>query len=141
MIAIVLFGIAGAVAWAQDAERMAVKSDIANIRSGPGVKFELLWQVEKYHPILVLEKKEGWYRFKDFEGDEGWIHKTLVDKTETVIVRVRRCNIRSGPGTQYDIAFAVDKGIPFKVLKKEGRWLNVQHADSDTGWIFNSLVW
>ena len=120
---------------------MAVKSDIANIRSGPGVKFELLWQVEKYHPILVLEKKEGWYRFKDFEGDEGWIHETLVDKTETVIVRVRRCNIRSGPGTQYDIAFAVDKGIPFKVLKKEGRWLNVQHADGDTGWIFNSLVW
>lgn len=45
------------VAGASAAQRMAVKNDIANIRSGPDVKSELLWQIEKYHPVLVLEKK------------------------------------------------------------------------------------
>ena len=123
------------------AERMAVKADIANIRSGPGLTYDLLWQIEKYHPLQVVQKKDGWFRFKDFEGDEGWIHQTLVDTTPTVIVRVNRCNLRSGPGTQHDIAFTVDKGIPFKVLKTDGRWLQVQHADGDTGWLFNALIW
>ena len=120
---------------------MAVKSDTANIRSGPSVTFDLLWQIEKYHPILVVEKKGAWYRFKDFEGDEGWIHESLVDKTDTVIVKVAQCNVRTGPGTKYDVAFSAGKGIPFKVLKKEGHWIQVQHADGDGGWIYDSLVW
>jgi len=123
------------------AERMAVKSDVANIRSGPGVEHEILWQIEKYHPLLILEAKGEWYRFKDFEGDEGWIHQPLVDKTEAVIVKVNRANIRTGPGTQYDIAFSADKGIPFKVLQKKDRWIQVQHADGDGGWVFAPLVW
>ena len=132
---------AGAAAVAAASERMAVKADTANIRSGPGVKYDLLWQIEKYHPLQIVEKKGRWYRFKDFEGDEGWIHETLVDKTRTVIVKADNCNVRSGPGTQYDVAFTVSKGIPFKVLETKGRWLKVQHADGDIGWIFNSLVW
>jgi SH3-like domain-containing protein len=123
------------------AERMAVKEDIANIRSGPGANYELLWQIEKYHPVLIVEKKGDWYRFKDFEGDEGWIHASLLDKTPTVIVRVRRCNVRSGPSTDQEIAFTVDRGIPFKVLQKKDRWLEVEHADGDKGWLFETLVW
>jgi len=123
------------------AERMAAKDDIANIRSGPGTQYELLWQIEKYHPVLVVEKRGVWYRFKDFEGDEGWIHASLLDKTRTVIVRVRRCNVRTGPSTDAEIAFTVDRGIPFKVLQKKGRWFEVEHADGDKGWIFETLVW
>ena len=122
-------------------ERVAVKGAVANIRAKPSTQSDTLWQVEKYHPLLIINKKGAWYRFKDFEGDEGWIHKSLVDKTATVIVRVRRANIRNGPGTKHDLIFDADKGTPFRVLKKEGRWLKIEHADGDVGWIFSSLVW
>jgi SH3-like domain-containing protein len=122
-------------------ERMAAKSDIANVRSGPGTTHEVLWQIEKYHPVSVVEKRGAWFRFRDFEGDQGWIHASLLDNTRTVIVRVRRCNVRSGPGTDREIAFTVDRGIPFKVLQKKGRWYEVEHADGDRGWIFETLVW
>ena len=137
--ALALLLLAGA--GAQAAERMAVKVNIANVRSGPGAGYQLLWQVEKYHPLLIEEKRGGWYRFKDFEGDQGWIADTLLDHTPTVIVRVDRCNVRTGPGTDYSIAFTVDRGIPFKVLQKKGGWLEIEHADGDKGWIFSKLVW
>ncbi len=122
-------------------ERISVIKDIANVRALPNTKSDTLWQVEKYHPLQVLEKKGKWYRFKDFEGDSGWIHSSLVGKDPTVIVRVRRANIRTGPGTQYDLAFDANKGTPFKVLETKGRWKKVRHADGDEGWIFNSLIW
>jgi SH3-like domain-containing protein len=122
-------------------ERVSVTRDIANVRALPGTQSDTLWQVEKYHPLQVIEKKGKWYRFKDFEGDTGWIHSSLVGKTPTVIVRVRRANIRTGPGTQYDVAFDADKGAPFKVLETKGRWKKIRHADGDEGWIFSSLVW
>jgi SH3-like domain-containing protein len=122
-------------------QRMAVKSAMANIRAKPSLQADMLWQVEKYYPLLILEKKGEWYRFKDFEGDMGWIHSSLVDDTPTVIVRVDRANVRADAGTQYDLVFDAEKGTPFKVLEKKGRWIKVQHADGDGGWIFDSLVW
>ncbi len=123
------------------AERFSVSSDTANIRSGPGTNHDILWKVEKYHPIFLLKKTGVWYHFRDFEGDEGWIHKSLVNKTSTVITKSATANIRSGPGTKNKILFTVEKGIPFKVLKRKGKWIRIRHADGDTGWIHKSLVW
>jgi SH3-like domain-containing protein len=137
ILAAILFFVGGAAA----SNRMAVKADTANIRAKPDLQSDTLWQVEKYYPLLILEKKESWYRFKDFEGDVGWIHDSLVDDTPTVIVKVDRANLRADAGTQYDLVFDAQKWTPFKVLEKKGRWIKVQHADGDVGWIFNALVW
>ncbi|MGD8470221.1 MAG: SH3 domain-containing protein, partial [Desulfobacteraceae bacterium] len=59
----------------------------------------------------------------------------------TVITNNDACNIRSGPGTSHKILFTVEKGIPFKVLKRQGSWIHIEHADGDKGWIHKSLVW
>ena len=123
------------------AERLSVSSTIANIRSGPGTNYEILWKVESYYPIMVLKKSGSWINFRDFEGDEGWIHTSLVDKTPTVITIKDTCNVRTGPGTNHDVIFTVEKGIPFLILDRQKSWIKIQHADGDRGWIHKSLVW
>lgn len=123
------------------AERLTVGSEIANIRSGPGTKYDILWNVEKNHPLFILEKSGNWYRFRDFEGDEGWIHNSLLQDIPAVITIKDKCNVRSGPGTNNDVLFAVEKGIPFRVLNKQGNWIQIEHSDGDQGWIHKSLVW
>ena len=135
---IVLLVFYGGVAFAQ---RLTIKADVANIRSGPGQKYDILWQVEKFHPIWVINKNGKWYHFRDFEGDEGWIHASLVGEIPAVITKSEKCNVRSGPGTGYKIKFTVEKGIPFRVLKRQKKWLYVRHADGDKGWVHNSLLW
>jgi SH3-like domain-containing protein len=123
------------------AERLSVNANIANIRSGPNTSDAVIWQVEKYHPLEVIQKQGQWCLFKDFEGDRGWIHISLLTDIKTVIVKNDKCNVRSGPGTDHAIQFTVDKGVPFKVLEEKGAWLHVVHADGDQGWIHRSLVW
>ena len=123
------------------AERLTIVAPVANIRSGPDTKSDILWKVEKYYPIFVVKKSGSWYQFKDFEEDSGWVHKSLVGKVKAVITNKDLCNIRSRPGTKAEILFTVERGIPFKVLKRKDRWLNVEHADGDKGWIHDSLVW
>ena len=123
------------------AERLAVSSSVANVRSGPGTKYDVVWKIGKYHPIFVIHKVDSWYQFKDFEGDKGWVHKSLVGKIDTVITKGDISNIRAGPGTKYKVVFKVEKGIPFKVIAREGHWIHIQHADGDEGWIHASLVW
>ena len=123
------------------AERLAVSAPVANIRSGPGTRHNVLWKVEKYFPLLVINRSGEWYQFKDFEGDRGWVHKSLVGKIPAVITKNDTCNIRSGPGTGYKILFTVEKGIPFKVLKRQDSWIHIEHSDGDRGWIHKTLVW
>jgi len=124
-----------------NAERLAVSAPVANIRSGPGTGHNVVWKVEQYFPIFVIEKSGEWYRFEDFEGDKGWVHRSLVGKIPAVITKNDSSNIRSGPGTTYQVLFSVEKGIPFKVLKRENNWIHIEHADGDKGWIHKSLVW
>ncbi len=123
------------------AERMAVKASIANLRSGPGGKYEVLWQVEKYHPLLVVEKRKNWYKIKDFEGDMAWIHNSLLGKVKGVITTKTKCNVRSKPNKKSEIMFTVERGVPFRVLKRSGNWIRIEHADGEIGWIYKSLVW
>jgi len=123
------------------AERLSVSGAVANIRSGPGTNYGILWMVGKYYPLLILEKSGKWLRFRDYEGDAGWIHRSLVSETPTVITKSETCNIRGGAGTSHKILGTIGKGIPFRVIKREGNWLNIQHADGDKGWIHKSLVW
>jgi len=134
LLIVLLAGIASA-------ERLAVSAAEANIRSGPGTDHNVIWKVEKYFPILVIEKSGDWYQFEDFEGDRGWVHQSLVSKISAVITNNDACNIRSGPGTSNQIIFTVEKGIPFRVLESEGSWIHIEHADGDKGWIHKSLVW
>ena len=123
------------------AERLTIIANVANIRSKPDSKSDVLWKVEKYHPIFVIKKSDSWYLFRDFEDDRGWVHKTLVGNVPAVITKKNLCNIRSGPSTKDKILFSVEKGIPFKVLEHKGRWMRVEHTDGDRGWIFDALVW
>jgi len=138
---IIIFLLITLTAGVASAERLAVSASEANIRSGPGTNHELLWKVEKYFPILVIEKSGEWIHFEDFEGDKGWIHQSLVSKIPSVITKNDACNIRSGPGTDHNIIFTVEKGIPFKVLEHQGSWIHIEHGDGDQGWIHKSLVW
>jgi SH3-like domain-containing protein len=134
----VVFLFTGSIAMA---ERLSVSSKIANIRSGPGTDYEILWKVESYYPITVIKRTGSWINFRDFEGDEGWVHKSLVHEKPTVITMKNTCNVRNGPGTNHDVIFTVEKGIPFLIMGRQKNWIQIKHADGDRGWIHKSLVW
>lgn len=54
----------------------------ANIRDGPGIKFDILWEVDSGYTFVVVERNGNWLQVDDqHDGDEdieGWIHQGLV---------------------------------------------------------------
>lgn len=77
------------------AKRLAVSVDKANMRSGPGTNHEILWSAGKYYPVDTLEKSGSWYKISDFEGDEAWIHGSLLKKIPAVIVKAPLVNVQN----------------------------------------------
>jgi len=123
------------------AEMMSVKVDKCNFRQGPSVKNPVAYKADKFYPVKILKKQKGWVQVEDFEGDKAWVMATLLDDQKTVVVKRKIANIRDKASTKSKILFTAAQGAAFKILKEEGKWLLVQHADGDRGWIHESLVW
>ncbi|MFQ5897634.1 MAG: SH3 domain-containing protein [Candidatus Methylomirabilia bacterium] len=127
----------------QAASFVRVKVEVANVREGPGKQFKRLWKAYKNDPLRVVGRDGQWLEVEEFEGYKGWIYAPLTDTKPAVIVREvsEYANIREGPGRDRPVVFRADRGVSFQLLEKKGKWLRVEHADGDRGWIHESLVW
>jgi len=122
------------------AEFVSVVKDGVNMRSGPATSNEILYQLPAGYPLKVLARKGKWLKVSDFENDKGWIYGTLVNKTPHVIVKVKECNVRSGPGTKYDKVGSLAREVILKKVDKKGEWVKVSHPKI-TGWVHMNLIW
>ncbi len=49
-----------------------------NVRSGPSSKKPVLFIVDREVPLKVLKRKGRWIKVEHEDGDQGWIHASLV---------------------------------------------------------------
>ncbi|MDH4320230.1 MAG: SH3 domain-containing protein [Desulfobulbaceae bacterium] len=121
---------------------VSVAGDRVNMRSGPGDDQAILWELGDGYPLQVLDSKGKWYKVSDFEGDVGWIYKSLVNRTPHLIVKKKVVNIRSGPGTSYKLIGKANYGVVFKTLEKgKDGWVKVEHENGLVGWVLRNLLW
>jgi SH3-like domain-containing protein len=120
------------------AEVLSVTAKMANVRSAPGGGNETLWQVLRFTPFEVLGRSGAWVHVRDYEGDEGWMHGSILSKVVTVAVKTEKANLREKPGG--DIIWILEQGYPMKLIKAEGSWLQVTDGEA-TGWLHKSVVW
>jgi uncharacterized protein YgiM (DUF1202 family) len=120
---------------------VSVKGENVNMRSGPGSNYSVLWELGKGFPLKVLDRKGGWVKVEDFEGDSGWIYGKLVAKNPHLIVKKKRVNVRSGPGGNYRLVGKANYGVVFKTIKSSNGWVKVKHENGLTGWVRRDLLW
>ena len=116
----------------------------ANLRGGPGTKYEKTWEVFKYMPFQQLSKKGNWFKVKDVDGDVHWVYRKLVTEDfKCAVVKVDKANIRSGPGQNHEKS-ALSPALKydsFKVIETTPSWVKVTDEFGDSGWIFKRLLW
>ncbi|MBT5261004.1 MAG: hypothetical protein HOL84_09100 [Nitrospina sp.] len=129
---------------ASPAMALCIKSEKANLRTGPGTKYEKLWQVFQYMPFKLLKTKESWKQVQDLDGDSYWVHAPLTtQKYKCAVIKNNQTNLRKGPGTKFPkVKWApVDKFFSMRVLKIENNWVHIEDASGDKAWIYRPLVW
>jgi len=125
---------------------VSVSGEKVNLRKGPSTSSPIIWELGKGFPLKVVGSKGSWYKVSDFENDVGWIYKNLVSRKPHLIVKVNKnskdqINIRSGPGTKYQVVGKAQYGVVFETLQRKSGWVKVRHETGLTGWIKRSLLW
>jgi SH3-like domain-containing protein len=126
---------------AAHARMVSVAVSKLNLRSGPGTRYAVQWEYGKGVPLKVLQSKGSWSKVQDFENDVGWVYKKMVKRSPHMIVKGKRVNIRSGPGTNFKLIGKADYGVVFTTLKQESGWAKVKHENGLVGWIKRNLIW
>jgi len=124
------------------AEYVSVKGDNVNVRTGAGTNYEVSMELFAGYPLKVMSTQGEWLKIVDFENDSGWIHKSLVNNGNTVIVNGNKSvNMRAEPSTNSTVIATVDRGVVLTKLETKGKWLKLKHSTGLIGWIYKPLLW
>lgn len=123
-------------------EYVSVVKDNVNVRSAPDTSSAVYMELFQGYPLKVLKKDGEWVQISDFEGDTGWIHRSLIGKNNTVIVNATKSvNMRSGPNTNSPVVADVERGVIMTKISEKDKWVQLKHSSGTVGWIYKSLLW
>ncbi len=126
---------------AQAQRMVSVKGSTLNMREGPGTHTAVLWELKQGYPLQITERKGSWLRVRDFEGDTGWVARSLTGNTPHHVVKSPVANLRSGPGTQHRIVGKLEYGELLRNREKRADWVRVERSEGVSGWIAKRLLW
>jgi SH3-like domain-containing protein len=120
---------------------VSIKSPEANIRSGPGLRYPVHWViVKKAVPVEVIAEYENWRKIRDMEGEEGWVHRSMLANERTVSILHGTQTLYEDPKPDSSPVAFVEEGVYARLEKCNENWCRV-NADGHTGWVIRKAIW
>ena len=120
---------------------VSLKSDIVNMRVGPGHEYPLQWvYVRKNLPVKVISEFNAWRKVIDHEGETGWVHGQLVSSKRYGIITNTNAKLRADPNQKASVTAIAEAGVLMEVQYCEGQWCRLG-TDNAKGWLERRQFW
>lgn len=121
---------------------VSLKNDKAFVRTGPGLRYPISWIFEKSGlPVEIIQEFDTWRKIRGPEGEEGWVHQTLVSGQRMVLITGDEAvTMRREPsGDSRSIAKA-EPGVIARLLRCSADMCELQ-KDNYRGWTGRNSLW
>ncbi|MCF6408625.1 SH3 domain-containing protein [Pseudalkalibacillus salsuginis] len=124
--------------------------DGLNVRSGPDTSFSILGQIHSHEKYQAIETKESWTKIR-YKNSTGWLASWLTESankrstkqnptsTGQSVVNIPNLNVRSGPGTNYNVIGSISKGHGVEILNIQNGWYEIK-LKQGKGWVAGKYV-
>jgi SH3-like domain-containing protein len=120
---------------------VTLNADEVNIRTGPGVRYPIKLIIKKDGlPVEIIKEYDVWRQIKDSEGDEGWVHKSLLSGKRSVIVEGRLQTLFKKPDPDAKPVVKLEPGVIAGLDRCEKEWCYLRVA-SYKGWVKRESLW
>lgn len=125
-----------APATAEDLPRfLSLSATEANLRAGPGTDHPVLWVYQRRHlPFLVIDRYRDWLQVRDWQGEEGWMHKNLLRGPRTLRVVAEFKELFRAPDESSDLVAVLETGVVANLARCEEGWCQVR-VGRISGWL------
>jgi SH3-like domain-containing protein len=121
---------------------VSLRSDEVNLRTGPGTQYPINWIYRRHMlPIEIIAEYRDWRKIRDWQGDEGWIHKNMLSGRRSIIIVGTPRSLLGEPTPSSPVTARAEAGvIGHLVACPEGPYCRVRIA-SHEGWMDRAAFW
>ena len=124
---------------------VSLSTDKVNVRRGPGRNYTIAWVfVRDGLPVEIIGEFENWRQIRDWEGSEGWVHRSLLSGRRTAIIAPwddeAQFALRQSPSDNANIIAYLQAKLVTTVRSCEKNWCRLEDDRFD-GWIEQNRLW
>ena len=121
---------------------VSLRSSEVYVRTGPGQKYPVQWVFQKQGlPVEIILEYDVWRKIQDFEGEKGWVHKSLLSGRRTGVIRSEEMTaIRRKPNKNSSVNAYLKPNVLVHIEQCEASWCFVE-ASGYKGWLEKNMVW
>lgn len=120
---------------------VSLKASEVRMRSGPGVGYPIEWVYRRAGlPVEVVAEYDTWRRVRDYEGDEGWVHQTLLAGRRTGLVIGGLQELHATADPHAAVVARVEEGVVLDLEACADGWCRVT-AEGITGWLEEAAIY
>ena len=121
------------------ASESKVTNTALNLRTGPGLNYPILLTMPQGAPVTVLSTSGDWSKVT-YNGTSGYAFSLYLDSASSTIYAVTsRVNLRTGPGTGYEIILKIPSGAIVTVQSITNNWAKLTYLGK-TGYSYGSYL-
>jgi SH3-like domain-containing protein len=121
----------------------SLRADEVNLRTGPGVQYPVDWVYHrKSMPVEIIAEYRTWRKIRDWQGTQGWMHRSMLDGKRTVIITGTTRSLRAKENAKSAPLARAEPSVLGTLLKcpdKSG-WCKV-NIDGFQGWLRRVDFW
>lgn len=114
---------------------VSLGDDEVNLRYGPGAQYPVKWIYQRAGlPVTVVDEFDVWRQIRDPDGDEGWIHQSLLSGKRQALITGEVRGLRRQPDENARIVLRAEPGVIGDLLECEFDWCQVE-IEGRRGWL------
>ena len=115
----------------------SLRSSETNVRSGPGrlypVKF--IYKIKNV-PVLITDEYDNWNEIKDYEGQTGWINKSLITKKRSLMIRTSKsfAKMYKNNNNKSKVIYKLENNVIGDYIECVKNWCKIE-IEGKKGWV------
>jgi len=121
---------------------VSLRSDTVYVRAGPGMRYPVKWVYQRRnYPLQVVQEFDTWRKIKDADGEEGWVHQSLLSGNRHVLIQsTEPLTIYKKPDDGARAVAQIEGGVVAKLNECEDNWCEVSVSGYE-GWLLKTHLW
>lgn len=120
---------------------VTLATDEVNLRTGPGLRYPVRLVVRKDGlPVEIIREFDVWRQVRDMDGDEGWVHKSMLSGRRAVIIKSTVQTLLKKPVPDARPVVKLEPGVIALLDTCQEDWCEISAASYD-GWIKRTAIW
>lgn len=124
----------------------SLRANAVNLHVGPGNNYPVDWRyVRQGMPVEIIAEFDTWRQIRDWQGTQGWVHKSLLSGRRTIWILHTIKNLRKDADTKSQVIARLEPGVVARALECKNNWCRIE-VNSPTGnrlrgWIKRTSLW